>query len=196
MNMVLEKDMILQELLSKDESLLVVKGELKDFYALEECKADFIQGQIYVQMSASRNHEKIFMRLSNLLYTWVQERGLGEVYGSRTPIALQADYHPEPDILFIAADNVGLFGNTTFEGVPELVVEIVSASTRKLDLETKRPLYQQSGIAEIWFIDFLENRIMIDYKINQQYHTVELTAGQTWESKVLAGFVIEAEKIL
>lgn len=38
-------------------------------------------------------------------------------------------------------------------GVPELVVEIASKSTRRRDETIKRQLYERSGVTEYWGID-------------------------------------------
>ena len=36
---------------------------------------------------------------------------------------------------------------------PDWVCEILSPSTRKLDLEGKRPVYAREGIGHLWFVD-------------------------------------------
>jgi hypothetical protein len=61
----------LEQLLNKQDSLITVAGDLQDFYALEEVKADFIQGFIYVQMGASVTHERIFVDLVTMLNSFV-----------------------------------------------------------------------------------------------------------------------------
>jgi hypothetical protein len=40
-----------------------------------------------------------------------------------------------------------------FEGVPELVVEVLSPSNRRYDLRDKRLIYREAGVGEIWFIE-------------------------------------------
>jgi len=40
-----------------------------------------------------------------------------------------------------------------FTLAPDWVCELLSPSTRRLDLEKKRPIYAREGIAHLWFVD-------------------------------------------
>ena len=45
------------------------------------------------------------------------------------------------------------------EGPPDLVVEVSSPSTRRLDLLRKERLYERFGVPEYWFVDLDADRI-------------------------------------
>jgi Uma2 family endonuclease len=55
-----------------------------------------------------------------------------------------------------------------FTLVPDWVCEILSPSTRKLDLEAKRPLYAREGVRYLWLVDPAERTL----------EAFELTAGE------------------
>ena len=40
-----------------------------------------------------------------------------------------------------------------FTQAPDWVCEVLSPSTRKLDLEMKRPVYAREGVGHLWFVD-------------------------------------------
>ncbi len=40
-----------------------------------------------------------------------------------------------------------------FTQAPDWVCEVLSPSTRKFDLETKRPVYAREGVGHLWFVD-------------------------------------------
>ena len=42
---------------------------------------------------------------------------------------------------------------------PDWVCEIISPSTRKLDLEAKRPVYAREGVRHLWLIDPAERTL-------------------------------------
>jgi Uma2 family endonuclease len=44
-------------------------------------------------------------------------------------------------------------GDLDLDGLPDLVVEVRSPSTWRLDLGPKRARYGESGIAELWLVD-------------------------------------------
>jgi Uma2 family endonuclease len=184
----------LEQLLNKHDSLITVAGSLEEFYALEETKADFVKGYIHIQMGASVTHELIFVELITQLNLFVKSHQLGKVFGSRLSVGISGDYHPEPDIFFVAKSNAGKYGNDGFNGIPDVVIEIISPSTRKLDLEEKRPLYQQSLVPEIYFIDFEEKVVIIDVLEKGDYVSHTLHSG-TFASRILSGLAWEIEKM-
>jgi Uma2 family endonuclease len=192
--MVAEKDIGLEQLLNKQDSLITVAGSLEEFYALEETKADFVNGYIHIQMGASVIHERIFSKIFLQLGLFANQNQLGEVFGSRLSVGLSGDYHPEPDIFFVAKYNSGKYANDRFNGIPDLVIEIISPSTRKLDLEEKRPLYQQNLVPEIYFIDFDKKTVFIDVLGIRGYDSHSLTNGN-FSSNVLLGLEWEIEKM-
>jgi Uma2 family endonuclease len=192
--MVAEKDIGLEQLLSKQDSLITVVGGLEGFYALEETKADFVNGYIHIQMGASVIHERVFSKIFLQLGLFVNQNQLGEIFGSRLSVGISGDYHPEPDIFFVAKSNAGKYGNDGFNGIPDVVIEIISPSTRKLDLEEKRPLYQQSLVPEIYFIDFEEKVVIIDVLEKGDYVSHTLHSG-TFASRILSGLAWEIEKM-
>lgn len=191
---VAEKDIGLERLLNKHDSLITVAGSLDEFYALEETKADFVNGYIHIQMGASVVHEQIFVELITQLNLFVKKDQLGKVFGSRLSVGLSSSYHPEPDIFFVGKNNGGKYANDRFNGTPDLVIEIISPSTRKLDLEEKRPLYQNNLVPEIYFIDFDHKVVIIDLLEDGKYVSYTLKTG-TFASKVLAGLEWEIEKM-
>jgi Uma2 family endonuclease len=59
----------------------------------------------------------------------------------------------EPDILFVRSDRSHLITQKKLEAAPDLVVEILSASTARYDRGVKRRNYEQAGVREMWLID-------------------------------------------
>ena len=59
----------------------------------------------------------------------------------------------EPDLFFIASEQASIITEKHIMGVPDLVVEIISAGSRKTDEIIKRRLYEQYGVKEYWIVD-------------------------------------------
>jgi Uma2 family endonuclease len=176
------------KLFNHKENLIFFEGTLDDFYNIEEEKVEFIDGGIIVlQSPASIEHEDIFGDLYSKMRLYASEKNLGRVLGSRVTIALDRDHKFEPDILFILKANKGIFTEYEFIGVPDLVVEIISKTTRNYDLKTKREIYRMHKIKEIYFIDYIKKMIIIDILEKEGYKSVNLKEDN-FESKVLDGF--------
>ena len=82
------------------------------------------------------------------------------------------------------------------EGAPDLVVEILSPSTRKLDLGPKKDVYARRGVKELWVVDpdtktveqFLHGRD-VDSPIQIHRETDEFTSEQ------LPGLTIDCPEV-
>lgn len=68
----------------------------------------------------------------------------------------------QPDVL-IVCDRENL--KETYEGIPTLVVEVISPSSSSRDYVVKLDLYTRKGVKEYWIIDPLEqNAIRYNFK--------------------------------
>jgi len=59
----------------------------------------------------------------------------------------------EPDILYVSKARASVTTEKNIQGAPDLVVEILSESTAKIDRTTKLKLYARYGVAEYWVVD-------------------------------------------
>lgn len=59
----------------------------------------------------------------------------------------------QPDLVFVSNTRAGIVTEDNIQGAPDLVIEILSESTRKKDEVTKRELYDRFGVKEYWLVD-------------------------------------------
>jgi Uma2 family endonuclease len=180
------------------ETLTFIDGTEEEFYAIEERKADFFEGIIVMHSPASLQHEEIFGDLFADLRLYVRTRQLGKVLGSRSLIVFSPEHRFEPDILFIADTNIGDWHNEgrEFHGVPDVVIEILSKSTRRYDLNIKRMVYQEYGVREIVFVDTLKHCVIIDTKGDADNYSAQTLTTETVGSSVITGFDWNAAELL
>jgi Uma2 family endonuclease len=68
-------------------------------------------------------------------------------------VILAADNVVVPDRIFVTAAHQALFSQRGLDGAPDLVVEILSPSTRSRDRGAKRAIYARFGVRELWLVD-------------------------------------------
>jgi Uma2 family endonuclease len=66
-----------------------------------------------------------------------------------------------PDLLFVATDQRSILTEANVQGVPSLVVEVLSPSTRRRDAGIKRKLFDRKGVREYWVVDPQNCRVSI-----------------------------------
>lgn len=127
-----------------------------DIEALPEgVQAELIDGELFVRMeSPSVNHQDILMGLSFQIEAYIQrKKGKCHVYTSKLGVRIKKDIHNyvEPDITLICDEEI--LEEKGCYGAPDLVIEVVSPSNRKMDYVRKLALYHEAGVREYWIVD-------------------------------------------
>jgi Uma2 family endonuclease len=148
----------------------------------EDTKAELIDGVMIVHSPASIEYDDSSGFLRGLMSFFAEARGLGKVLGPDSLIHLAPGRRCTPDVFFISQARVPAPLPKEFDGVPELVVEVLSPSNRRYDLRDKRQIYRDAGVGEVWCIDAELRQIIVD---RQQ-------AGISNEEIVSAGMVLSA----
>lgn len=83
------------------------------------------------------------------------------------------------------------------QGVPDLVIEILSPSTAKLDKTAKMRLYERSGIKEYWLVDPDREEIEVLTLKDSSYESMGVFGiEQSFESALLKGLRVSPDMIL
>jgi Uma2 family endonuclease len=113
-------------------------------------KYELIWGDLYVTPPPTDPHETIAARLTRILDTFVARNNLGFVFRPRAVFRYRGS-EVEPDLMVRAP--MKRAGDWNEAPKPILIVEILSPSTRRRDLEIKREFYMKSSIPEYWIVD-------------------------------------------
>ena len=115
---------------------------------------ELIDGEHYVTPSPSTRHQRLVLRLSVALATWVDRHPTaGEVFVAPFDVVFTPFDVVEPDLLFVAADQREIVTEQHVRGAPALVVEVLSPGTRRVDEQVKHRLFQREGVREYWLVD-------------------------------------------
>lgn len=75
------------------------------------------------------------------------------MFHAPTDVVLSEQDVIEPDLLFVSAARAAIITEKNIQGAPDLVVEIISETSRKTDKTIKRKLYEGHGVGEYWIVD-------------------------------------------
>jgi Uma2 family endonuclease len=168
-----------------------VTEEMFDELVDEDTKAELIDGVMMVHSPASIEHDDSSGFTWGLMSFYAEAKGLGKVLGPDSLIHLAPGRKCAPDVFFIRQERVPMPLPKEFEGVPDLVVEVLSPSNRRYDLRDKRLIYREAGVGEVWFIDGELRQILVDRRQAGSYTEEILTEGKVF-SDSLPGFWLNA----
>ena len=156
---------------------------------------EIIHGVLYVSPAPRYVHQLAVARLVHFLSVFVLGRDLGVVLTAPFDVLLPGVAEPvEPDVLFLKSGNLPDPAAKNFVGIPDLVVEVLSPSTRRVDLKVKRLAYQEAGVTEYWIVDPKLQTVTV-YHLDETRHEYRelgcFQADETVRSKLLEAFEMD-----
>jgi len=151
---------------------------------------EIIDGELIVSAAPTRWHQEI----QQLLNRWFDRASgygqLGKLFSAPVDIKFATDNVVEPDLLFIRRSRLGIYRHEGFmEAPPDIVVEIVSPSSRDRDLDEKLALYAAQGVPEYWVADYVGPTLRLFVLSEGTYQEIAPTGGRL-RSLVLPDLVI------
>ena len=135
----------------------------EDYWNLpEEERAELINGKFYDMAPPSRIHQKLVFSISRIIGNYIADHhGSCEVYPAPFAVNLDADDKDwvEPDVSVICDPNK--LTDRGCSGAPDLIFEIVSPASRKMDYGLKNTVYSDAGVREYWIVDPVKEKVVV-----------------------------------
>jgi Uma2 family endonuclease len=153
---------------------------------------EVIRGALYVTPAPAYLHQFSVVKLIRYFDEFVSDNELGVVLSAPFDIKLPFGIASpvQPDLIVFRLGNEPKPGDKNFEGVPDLVAEVLSPGTRRRDLTVKLKAYRDAGILEYWLVDPAARAVVV-YVLEKGEGYTELCrggVGETVRSSVLPGF--------
>src|SRR5699024_2227916 len=124
------------------------------FRSLPEGKlVQLIENNIVMSPAPKFQHQKILGDIYFQLQKFIKDKELGQVVMAPVDVYLGDKNAFQPDILFISNERKSRIEEDGLHGAPDLVIEILSPSTAKYDLEEKKDIYERFGVKEYWIVE-------------------------------------------
>ena len=161
----------------------------------DNLRREIIDGELVVTAAPRIRHQRVVATLTLHLGLYAREHG-GEVFPAPTDVFFSDTNVVEPDVLFVTASNLAKLEERFVRSAPDLVIEISSPSTRKLELVRKRELYERFGVPEYWYVDIELDQVQV-YRLAEGYGIARILGrGETLVSIALDGFEIGVDELL
>lgn len=166
---------------------------IEDIYALPEGqRAELIDGRIYYMAPPNTRHQRLVSDLHYQIKDYIK-RNNGECDVLPTPFAVFLNENDknyvEPDISVICdKDKITEKG---CQGAPDWIIEIVSASSRKMDYYTKLFKYRTAEVREYWVVDSDKNTVTVYDFENENME--EYSFGADVPVGIYEGFTIKVK---
>jgi len=153
--------------------------------------AELIDGDMYMMASPSSRHQAILMEMSRQLSNHLRGKRCKPYFG--LGVQLEKNTVLIPDLIVICDPKK--LTKSSYEGAPDLVVEVLSPSTAKYDKLTKFILYQQAGVPEYWIVDPTDNILTIHRLIDGKYTTSVYSDTDTAPVNAIPGFTMDLSEV-
>ena len=114
---------------------------------------EILDGELVKAPTPTTLHQRVSYKLQYLLLHYFWERDpKAEVFSSPIDLTLSETNVLQPDLVYVPGDS-NIVEEQRINGIPELVVEIMSPSTQRKDRLSKLRIYFKAGIPHYWLVD-------------------------------------------
>ena len=157
---------------------------------------EVLDGALVMSPSPNFFHQRASARLFHALYSYVEEHGLGIVLSAPLDVILGDHDILVPDLVFVSEGRMEILEKRGATAAPDLVVEILSPSTKGRDRNEKRAIYERYRVPAYWVVDPEAQTVTVHRLVEGHYAAPEtFGAGQTVTTGLLPGFELTVETV-
>ena len=150
---------------------------------------ELINGRFFVMESPGSRHQSIVYELGFAIGSYIKKnKGKCRVYPGPFDVELPTEKGTVvvPDITVIC--DTSKVDEKGCKGVPDWIIEVLSASTQERDKKEKLAVYEAVGVREYWIVDPFENKACVYRRGDSgEQKTYSLPDTYTFEEEIPAG---------
>lgn len=167
----------------------VTYEEFLELVEASDQRFELIDGVVYNLASPSFKHQHIIHEVHGVFYNWFKGKNCVPLTSPFDVTFFKAEDNicvVQPDII-VMCDREHVDKEGRYKGIPLLVIEVLSPSTRSKDMLKKLDLYKQCGVREYWVIDPKHEQIMV-YSLENNDISDSRTYSKAAETHVISSF--------
>lgn len=144
---------------------------LKDYYQIpEDRRVELIDGVFYDMAAPSSLHQMLEMEIRDSLNSYIRANR-GQCITLLSPVDVQLDCDNrtmvQPDLIVVCDRSKITY--RCILGAPDMVVEVLSKATQRIDMFVKLNKYQMTGVREYWIVDPDKQKVIV-YRFDQSFY--------------------------
>ena len=157
---------------------------------------EIIGGELKVTPAPTSGHQRVLRRLVRMLDDYANQFNAGEVFFAPFDVVLSRNDAVEPDLVFLSAARPRVPNeDNSINYAPDLVAEVISPSSRRVDRVGKMALYARSGVPEYWIADPGDRTVVVNHLQGEDYVPVAPDADGWLVSPTLSGLRIHPAEV-
>lgn len=169
----------------------------------EDERWEIIDGVPYLQASPTPLHQEVLTELVRQMANYLKDKSC-KVYPApfcvRLPLGTEKNENEvknivEPDISIIC--DKSKIDDKGCNGAPDMIIEVISPSSIKMDRVVKFNKYEKAGIKEYWIVEPEQKLVsVVVLQINQKYGRTEIyTEDNKIAVSILPDLVIDLREV-
>jgi Uma2 family endonuclease len=114
---------------------------------------ELMEGDFYVTPAPTTMHQTVSRRLQHSLMLQLEDKGVALVFNAPCDVILDDTNVVQPDLAIVRMTRRELVSNRGIEGPPNVVVEILSPSSKGQDEFLKKSVYARFNVPEYWLVN-------------------------------------------
>lgn len=159
---------------------------------------EVIEGNLYMSPAPLSRHQLVLGELYAQFRRFVREQDRGQVIFAPIDVVLDPNaVTVQPDLVYVAKENLDIIREANIWGVPDLLLEVVSPGNVAHDRKTKYHAYAAPGVREYWIVDGDAQTIDVFVLRGRAYAPLgHFTVDDEAVSEVLPGFSLSVADVL
>ena len=122
---------------------------------------EVINGVLYMSTAPSFFHQWIVRQIVRVLFQQIDDTGIGITTWAPIGVLMPGCDPVQPDIVVVRTDDIDIIHDRRIEGVPALLVEVLSPLNAQLDTRIKREAYARAGVPEYWIVRPAQRDVLV-----------------------------------
>ena len=165
-------------------------------------RPELFDGELFERPVPSLPHQRTAQRLARSFEEALRDGS--RVVAAPVDVILARDTVARPDLLVVLADHLAILtepagtAGVTLHGAPDLILEVLSPATVRLDRVIKMDAYARYSVPELWLVDGAAKRIEI-FRLDRHAQLYRLTdtcrAGDRARTPLVPGLAVEVGRL-